>query len=112
MLDKKMALKMSEMGVSADVILKLMLEDDDTPDEGKAASPEDGKAASPEEGKAASPEEGKKESGAAGDPVLKAIERLTGMIAADNIRRDYKDSKTETSDDILAKVLINKGDEI
>lgn len=105
MLSKKLAEKMLDMGVNSDVILKLMLEDE----EESAASSEEKPAAADEE-KPEAPKEGSKEE-TSGDPVLKAIERLTGMITAQNIRRDYKDSQKETADDILAKVLINKGDE-
>lgn len=104
MVSKKLAEKMFDMGVSSDIILKLMLEDEV---ESEASSEE--KPASGEEKPEAPKEESKDET--YGDPVLKAIESLTGMIAAQNIRRDYRDSQKETADDILAKVLINKGDE-
>lgn len=104
MISKKIAEKMYEMGVSADVILKLMLEDEES-EAPPAENPAPAEESKPEDTKEVSKSEPSAE-----DPVLKAIEHLTGMIAAQNIRRDYKDSKTETADDILAKVLINKGD--
>lgn len=106
MLSKKLAEKMFEMGVSSDVILKLMLEDDDSSEASPEEKPEDKTDEKQESQKEVTKSETEGE-----DPVLKAIERLTGMIATQNIRRDYKDSKTETADDILAKVLTNKGDE-
>lgn len=107
MLSKKLAEKMFDMGVSSDVILKLMLEDEE-----ESAAPPEEKSAAAEEEKPEAPKEGSKSETPGDDPVLKAIERLTGMIATQNIRRDYKDSQKETADDILAKVLTNKGEEI
>lgn len=109
-MDKKMIKKMMDYGVSAEVVLKLMLDDD----ESEASPKEKPEAAEKEKPTGAEEENPKKVSGnetSKEDPVLKAIEHLTGMIASQNIRRDYRDSQQETADDILAKVLINKGDE-
>lgn len=107
MLSKKLAEKMFDMGVSSDVILKLMLGDEE-----ESAAPPEEKPETSEEEKPEAPKEGSKSETRGEDPVLKAIEHLTGMIAAQNIRRDYKESQKETADDILAKVLTNKGEEI
>ena len=107
MVSKKLAEKLFDMGVSSDIILKLMLEDE----EEIVALPEE-KPETSEEEKPEAPKERAKSETRGDDPVLKAIEHLTGMIAAQNIRRDYKDSQSETADDILAKVLTNKGEEI
>ena len=95
MLDNATIRKLKEKGVDASVILDLLLEEE------PAAAPE-----TPEEAPAepAAPEPEK-----APDPILAAIEKLTGTVAgmqaaiqASNLKGKYVESPAgETTDDIL-----------
>lgn len=98
MMDKKLMQKLKDKGVSSDVILDLILVEDEAPADAPAPQPEPKTSpAVPEEPKAPQPQQ---------DPVLAAIEKLTGAIQASNILRDSTGSpKTETVEDILANMI-------
>ena len=102
MMDKAILRKLKEKGVDASIILDLLLEDEEAP-----AVAEPSEAAEP----AAAPEPEKKPAAApekkpAPDPVLEAINKLTGAVQAMNRRGDYVDSPGgETTDDILSKII-------
>lgn len=103
-MEKAMVQKLAAAGVSAEIIVKLLLEDDTPAPEVKAAPEvETPKAAEPEK-KAA--EEAKQEAPKpASDPVLDAIKELTGAIYRSNIIRDGTD-ETELSAQDKANVIL------
>lgn len=84
--------KLKDAGVDAEIILNLILDGEDTPQ--PVPEPEEQPEKQPE------PEPEKKP-----DPVLEAIDKLTGMIIAGNIRRAYDDKSPESADDIIANIL-------
>lgn len=95
MLEKSMMKKLKEKGVPADVILDLLL-DEDQP----APTPEAPEDPAPQEAPAAP------EKPAAPDPVLAAIEKLTGAVQAMNQRQNYVETPgRETTDEILSKII-------
>lgn len=100
-MDRKMISKLQAAGVSADVILKLHLEDEDLEKPEKAEQPEQ-----PEKPEKPEQEKQLEKPVQDSDPVLKAIHELTGAIYASNIMRDGTASAgTETAEDILASVI-------
>lgn len=103
MIDRKIANKLKAAGVPSDVILDLLLDEDEAAPEAPAAAPpksEETKAPAPEEAKTPAAQQPDQ------DPVLAAIVKLTGAIQASNILRDSTGSpKTETVDDILARLI-------
>ena len=108
MMDKAILRKLKEKGVDASIILDLLLEEDESND--TKALPEDPAAAgsrpenSTKAAEAEKPVEAPKKP--APDPVLEAINKLTGAVQAMNRRGDYVDSPGgETTDDILSKII-------
>lgn len=102
MIDKGMIKKLASAGVSPEVILNLLL-DEDEPEQAAdvRADPEQiAEAAQP--APAAQPEEPDKQ-----DAILAAINKLTGAIQASNIRRDGMPGpeQAETTETILANLL-------
>lgn len=99
MLDNEIIKKLKEKGVDASIILDLLLEEE------PAAAPEVPEPAPAEPAKV----EPAKAPAAAPDPVLAAIEKLTGTVAgmqaaiqAGNLKGRYVDTPAgETTDDIL-----------
>ena len=102
-LDKKTLAYLKEKGVSAEILIGMLLEDDPQPAGGdpepEAPAPEVQPApAAPENPQA--------------DPVLAAIEKLTGAVQAMNIRGRSMDlPRAESADDILASVLSGRAPE-
>ena len=115
-MDKDLIKKLSRAGVSSDVILALMLDEDEKQPEQKpeqASQPEQKPepASQPEQ----KPEPTKKpvQPGAVGnDEILAAIEKLTGAVQAANIRNmGGSTPKQETADDVLAQIINPTGKE-
>lgn len=108
-MEKSLIQKLQKAGVSADVILALVLDDDQAPENpqtpagGSPQSPAD-----PGQGNPA-PEAPKTPAQPAGqvDPVLGAIERLTGAIQASNIINSGAAGRPQavTVDDVMAKII-------
>lgn len=109
MMDKAILRKLKEKGVDASIILDLLLEDEDDANDTKALPKDPAAAGSRPENstKAAEPKKADEPSKKpAPDPVLEAINKLTGAVQAMNRRGDYVDSPGgEQTDDILAKVI-------
>lgn len=105
MIDKGMIKKLSSAGVSPEIILNLLL-DEDEPEQAAEVRAEPAQveqAPQPAETVTAAPApEPRKD-----DAILAAIEKLTGAIHASNIRRDGMagPEQTETTDTILANLL-------
>lgn len=102
-MEPKMIKKLKDAGVSADIILNLLLDDGEEPAAASAAAPlEPEKKPEPE----AKPEPA---AAPAVDPILKAITDLTGVIQASNILRTGREAeKPVTADDVLAEILTGK----
>lgn len=102
MIDKGMVKKLSSAGVSPEIILNLLL-DEDEPEQaaGVRAEPE-APAEPPQPAAPAQEPEPRKD-----DAILAAIEKLTGAIHASNMRRDGMPGPeaAETTDQILANML-------
>ena len=97
-LDKKTLSYLKSKGVSADILIDLLLEDDPQPE--SVADPEPAAPAPEVQPAPAAPEQKQ------ADPVLAAIEKLTGAVQAMNIRgRSMEPPRAESADDILASVL-------
>lgn len=105
MIDKGMIKKLSSAGVSPEIILNLLL-DEDEPEQAAEVRAEPAQvvqAPQPAETVPAAPApEPRKD-----DAILAAIEKLTGAIHASNIRRDGMTGpeQPETTDTILANLL-------
>lgn len=99
MIDKGMIKKLSSAGVSPEIILNLLL-DEDEPEQAAEVRAEP--AAPAEQPQPLPAPEPRKD-----DAILAAIEKLTGAIHASNIRRDGIDGpeQPETADTILANLL-------
>ena len=98
MIDKKTAEKMRAAGVDASVILDLMLDEEEKQPE---PAPEPKKEETKPE-----PAPKKEEKPVVGnDAILAAIEKLTGVIQASNIRGAGTDPQVETADSILASLI-------
>ena len=133
MLDNATIKKLKEKGVDASVILDLLLEEEPaaspekpepTPAEPAAPEPEKAPAAAPEKpeptpAEPAAPEP-EKAPAAAPDPILAAIEKLTGTVAgmqaaiqASNLKGKYVESPAgETTDDILKGLFTKRNKEV
>ena len=106
MIDKKLMKRLKEEGVDPAVILKIMLEDDETEQETPAAAADPAPAPS-QEPAPAKPAETPQPAGVTNDAILAAIEKLTGAIHASSIRSASAGdpAASETTDEILAKML-------
>lgn len=110
MIDNATIKKLKEKGVDASVILDLLLEEE------PAAAPEDPEPAPAEPAK----EEPVKAPAAAPDPVLVAIEKLTGTVAgmqaaiqAGNLKGRFVETPAgETTDDILKGLFTKPNKEV
>lgn len=103
-MDKELIKKLSKAGVSSDVILALMLDEDDKQTEQTKPEPK------PEQPK---PEPKPEQPAAVGnDAILAAIEKLTGAVQAANIRNmGGSTPKQETADEVLAQIINPDGKE-
>ena len=99
-MDKNLIAKLQKAGVGSDVILALIMDEDQ-------AAPETPETQTPEE---AQPEEKPAETPAAParpDPILEAINKLTGAIQASNIINAGAAGRPQavTVDDVMAKII-------
>ena len=102
-MDKDLIKKLSRAGVSSDVILALMLDEDDKQTEQPKPEPK------PEPPK---PEPAPQPTAVGNDAILAAIEKLTGAVQAANIRNmGGSTPKQETADDVLAQIINPTGKE-
>ena len=105
-MDKNLITKLNDAGVSADIILGLILDDDQKP-----AQPADPAPAQPADSAPAEPADPAPPTPAL-DPILEAIKNLTGIVQAANIARLGSEGKPqEGADDILARVLRGHNEE-
>ena len=100
-MEKQMIKKLKDAGVSADVILGLLLDDEaEANAEPEQVTPEPAAAKEQEPAPAPAPDK------AAPDPVLAKLDSLIGAIQASNIIRAGRESiKQESVDDILAAMI-------
>lgn len=100
MIDQKTAQALKDKGVDPGIILDLMLEQDADPEQTPDRKPEEQKPAEQK------PAEQKPDP----DPILQAINKLTGAIQASNILNSGSQGPAaETSEDILAQLINPKG---
>lgn len=108
MIDNKLVKRLKDAGVSAEIILGLMLEDEPEPEKTGGSSSSSAPAPSPapviEEKKA----EPAPATGSQMDAVLAAIQQLTGAVQAQNRRQTMTPPETQTSADILAQMMGGK----
>lgn len=103
MIDQKTAQALKDKGVDPSIILDLMLEQDAAP-----AMNENQEKPEQEEKKPEPKQEQKPDP----DPILAAINKLTGAIQASNILNSgSKGPAAETSEDILAQLINPKKEE-
>lgn len=105
MIDQKTAQQLKEKGVDPGIILDLMLDQEAAPEQTPEQKPAEQKPAEqkPAEQK---PAEQKPEQKPETDPILAAINKLTGAIQASNILKSgSKGPEQETSQDILAQLI-------
>ena len=107
-MEKTMMQKLLEAGVSADIVLKLHMEEAG-PEPEVPQDPEPEAPAAPEQKEQAAPAAPPAPAEQKTDQVLAAIEKLTGIIQAGNIRKTYRTDPPMTTDDILGTIL--KGDD-
>lgn len=107
-MDKDLIKKLSRAGVSSDVILALMLDEDEKQPEQK---PEQASQPEQKPEPASQPEQKPDQPAAVGnDEILAAIEKLTGAVQAANIRNmGGSTPKQETADDVLAQIINPEG---
>lgn len=113
MIDLKLIKKLQAAGVTSDTLLTLILEDD-SPEQPAAASP----ASEPEQPQAEpvkKPEQPEQPAAQtepvkpAADPVLAAIEKLTGAIQASNVLNATRGSAAiKTADEVLAEAYAGR----
>lgn len=102
MIDQKTAQALKDKGVDPSIILDLMLDQDAAPEQTPEQKPEEQKPAEQK------PAEQKPDP----DPILAAINKLTGAIQASNILNSgSKGPAAETSQDILAQLINPKKEE-
>lgn len=96
MIDKGMIKKLSGAGVSPEIILNLLLDEEE---------PEQSDEVRADPAPVPQPAEPRKD-----DAILAAIEKLTGAIHASNMRRDSAGDpgQPETADTILASLIAPK----
>ena len=96
-MDKTLITKLQKAGVSADVILQLVLDEDPAP-----ADPAPAPAPAPAPVPAPADPAPQPAAPASNDAILQAINRLTGSIQAMNLRTiGGQQTPVQTSDDIL-----------
>lgn len=105
MIDKGMIKKLASAGVSPEVILNLLLDEDEPEQAAEVRADPEQITEAPQpspEAPAAQPAEPDKQ-----DAILASINKLTGAIQASNIRRDGMPGpeQAETTETILANLL-------
>lgn len=98
-MDKNLIAKLQKAGVGSDVILALILDDEQAePETPETPAPEEAQPETP----AAAPETMSRP-----DPILEAINKLTGAIQASNIINAGAAGRPQqvTVDDVMAKII-------
>ena len=94
-MDKELIKKLSKAGVSSDVIIALMLDEEDKPQPEPTQQPEPAQQPEP-----------KQPAPVGNNAILAAIEKLTGAVQAANIRNmGGSTPKQETAGDVLAQII-------
>lgn len=98
-MDKNLIAKLQKAGVGSDVILALIMDEDQ-------AAPETPETQTPEEAQPETPA-AVPETPAQPDPILEAINKLTGAIQASNIINAGAAGRPQavTVDDVMAKII-------
>ena len=98
-MDKNLIAKLQKAGVGSDVILALILDDEQ-------AAPETPETPAQEEAQPEAPAEAP-ETPSRPDPILEAINKLTGAIQASNIINSGAAGRPQavTVDDVMAKII-------
>lgn len=105
-MDKELIKKLSKAGVSAEVILALMLDEDDKPKQEQPKPEQERPKPKQEQPQPEQP------AAVGNDAILAAIEKLTGAVQAANIRNMGGNTpKQETADDVLAQIINPTGTE-
>jgi len=104
-MDKALVKRMMELGIEADKILALVMDEPEQQQEQQEQQEQQKQQEQREQQK--QQEQQSKNL----DAVLASIEKLTGVITAGNIRRDGFENKPESADDVLAKVLLRSYEE-
>lgn len=101
-MDKNLIAKLQKAGVGSDVILALIMDDEQAAPEAEA--PETG---APESAEQETPAEDKPAAAPQPDPILEAINKLTGAIQASNIINAGAAGRPQavTVDDVMAKII-------
>lgn len=106
-MDKELIKKLSKAGVSAEVILALMLYEDEKPEQEQPKPKQEQPKPEQEQPKPEQP------AAVGNDAILAAIEKLTGAVQAANIRNmGGSTPKQETADDVLAQIINPGGKEV
>lgn len=99
-MDKELIKKLSKAGVSAEVILALMLDEDEKPEQEQPKPEQEQPKPKQEQPKPEQP------AAVGNDAILAAIEKLTGAVQAANIRNiGGSTPKQETAEDVLAQII-------
>lgn len=107
-MDKELIKKLSKAGVSSDVILAIMLDEDENPQPEQKPEP----TPKPEQKPETKPKPEQNPAAVGNDAILAAIEKLTGAVQAANIRNmGGSTPKQETADDVLAQIINPNGKE-
>lgn len=108
-MEKSLIQKLQKAGVSADVILALVLDDDQPAEGAQAPAGDSAQSAADPQGGAQTPEVPAQPAQPAGgtDPILAAINKLTGAIQASNIINSGAAGRPQavTVDDVMAKII-------
>ncbi len=104
MIDNKLVKRLKDAGVSAEIILGLMLEEDPEP-AAAGDPPAPAPSPAPDIAKPAAPAAPAPATGSQMDAVLAAIQQLTGAVQAQNRRQTMTPPETQTSADILAQMM-------
>lgn len=106
-LEHKDIQKLKDKGFSADIILDLILDDEQTQEKSGTSDLESAKNEKQDNPETPAPET---PAGQTQDAILQAINKLTGAIQASNIiNSGSKGPDTETSADALAQLINPKG---
>lgn len=112
MISQSLINKLKDKGVSADIILDLILDDEQTQEKSGTSDLESAKNEKQDNPETPAPETPAPETpaGQTQDAILQAINKLTGAIQASNIiNSGSKGPDTETSADALAQLINPKG---
>lgn len=102
-MEKELIQKLQKAGVASDVILALILDDEQPAPEAQTQNQPAAEQPAEQPEQQAAPETG----GTATDPILAAINKLTGAIQASNIINSGAAGRPQavTVDDVMAKII-------